>query len=247
MKLAEGDHVNIQPQPVESLRQLPNGGAARNQWLDHGEHGRRHFRYARGFAQVCCLEQVFRRQQSDQMLVVLEIIGHEIEELKQALARIEVVDVDLHLPPAQTAKSLLQHNNVEVRFTAEIVVDHARIGSGVADDAADACAGKAVSDEFPRGRAQNLLAALRRASADARAPDHARTGRSDIDIAVSHAALVSAPGPANLVASSRSARSLPRAPTIDSPMGQPSRRPSGSATCGAPQWPATEVRVSARP
>jgi hypothetical protein len=180
------------------------------------------------------------------MAIVFKVAQEKIEELQQSFARIEVLDIDLQLPPAQTRQHVFKHCDIELRFAAEIVVEHAGIAACLADDAADAGTGKAVRDELPGGGAQEQFAALRGFAARAarlfRLP--ART-RQILGFAIGHLDAVHAAEGASLLVRSSSDRSPPRAPTIETPMGQPCQKPSGSAACGAPLCPAIEVSVSA--
>jgi hypothetical protein len=127
------------------------------------------------------------------------------------------------------------------------MVEHARIAARLVDDAADASAGKAMSDELFRGGAQDLLAALSWLAARAARLFRllART-RQILGFALSHLDTVLAAKPASVLVRARSGRSLPAAPRIETPTGQPRQKPSGSAACGAPQCPAMDVSVSAR-
>src|SRR5271155_3609120 len=95
------------------------------------------------------------------MPVSVEIVCHEIEQLQETFARIEMLDVDLKLAVPQPAERFLKHCDVKLRFAAEVMIDHARIAARLLDDAAYARPGKAVSDEFTRRGAQYLFAAFR--------------------------------------------------------------------------------------
>ena len=165
------------------------------------------------------------------MLVALEIIAHEIEQLQETLARFHVLDVDLQLPATQSAERFFQHSEIKFRLAAEVVVDHPGIAARPLDDAVDARAGKTVHDKFTCCGAQELLAAFRRIAP--RASPRARRGHWKSrcsSVAVSHAGVLSATRAASVTASSSRARSLPRRPRTESPMGQPRRRPSGNVT-----------------
>src|SRR5579862_2523140 len=127
------------------------------------------------------------------------------------------------------------------------MVEHTRIGTCLADNAADARTCEAVGKEFARCRAHDLLAAF--CSFAARAPARRRrrlaSRRQVIGFAIGHVVVTPRDCAASFLARLSKALSLPLGPTSDSPIGQPRQRPSGSATCGAPQCPASEVSVSA--
>src|SRR5271168_3587367 len=74
-------------------------------------------------------------------------------------------DVEREFFGTQRSQGIFQCGDIKRRFAAELLVKHPRICPGLADDAADAPAGKAMGDELRRGGAQDLLAVLFRGTA----------------------------------------------------------------------------------
>ena len=89
-----------------------------------------------------------------------EVTIDEIEQLKQSLDRVDLVnlaDLEAQLLEAQLPDHVLEHGDVEPALVTEVVIDHAGVGARALADSIDARAAVTVGRELADGGAEDLL------------------------------------------------------------------------------------------
>ena len=92
--------------------------------------------------------QIFGVQQRQELRVANEIIPGEVDQARNGLRRIEMLQIEPALFGPYLLVGAFQHREVEIVLLADVIIQHALVSAGFGRDPVDPRAGEAVGGKF---------------------------------------------------------------------------------------------------